>query len=328
MHELISVSIDKSGKMVKTDYSFESAEKLDNVIQHIVASHNRIVNESNPIVDARMPDGSRVNIVLPPIAINGPVITIRKFPKMDFTMDKFIEMGTITGEAAHFLQILVEAKYNVFISGGTGSGKTTFLNVLSGFIPSGERIITIEDSAELRIQGIDNIVRLETRNANLEGDGEITMSDLIKSSLRMIPSRIIIGEIRGGEALDMIQAMNTGHDGSLSTGHANSAMDMINRLETLILTARDFPMEAVKRQVGSAIDIMIHLGRLKDRTRRVMEISEVCFEKDEIVLNKLYEFDEEVRNDGCVYEGRLVRTKNQMRYTDKLKRAGFSYEKI
>lgn len=243
-------------------------------------------------------------------------------------MDKFIEMGTITGEAAHFLQVLVEAKYNVFISGGTGSGKTTFLNVLSGFIPSGERIITIEDSAELRIQGIDNIVRLETRNANLEGDGEITMSDLIKSSLRMIPSRIIIGEIRGGEALDMIQAMNTGHDGSLSTGHANSAMDMINRLETLILTARDFPMEAVKRQVGSAIDIMIHLGRLKDRTRRVMEISEVCFEKDEIVLNKLYEFDEEVRNDGCVYEGRLVRTKNQMRYTDKLKRAGFSYEKI
>ena len=266
-----NIFIDKSGKMVKTDYSFESAEKLDNVIQHIVASHNRIVNESNPIVDARMPDGSRVNIVLPPIAINGPVITIRKFPKMDFTMDKFIEMGTITGEAAHFLQILVEAKYNVFISGGT---------------------------------------------------------DLIKSSLRMIPSRIIIGEIRGGEALDMIQAMNTGHDGSLSTGHANSAMDMINRLETLILTARDFPMEAVKRQVGSAIDIMIHLGRLKDRTRRVMEISEVCFEKDEIVLNKLYEFDEEVRNDGCVYEGRLVRTKNQMRYTDKLKRAGFSYEKI
>lgn len=323
-----NIFIDKSGKMVKTDYSFESAEKLDNVIQHIVASHNRIVNESKPIVDARMPDGSRVNIVLPPIAINGPVITIRKFPKMDFTMDKFIEMGTITGEAAHFLQILVEAKYNVFISGGTGSGKTTFLNVLSGFIPSGERIITIEDSAELRIQGIDNIVRLETRNANLEGDGEITMSDLIKSSLRMIPSRIIIGEIRGGEALDMIQAMNTGHDGSLSTGHANSAMDMINRLETLILTARDFPMEAVKRQVGSAIDIMIHLGRLKDRTRRVMEISEVCFEKDEIVLNKLYEFDEEVRNDGCVYEGRLVRTKNQMRYTDKLKRAGFSYEKI
>lgn len=311
------IYIDKNGVMQASGLRFDSPEKLENIIQHIVAGHNRVVNETNPIVDVRMEDGSRVNIVLPPVAINGPAITIRKFPKLDFTMDRYIEMGTISHEAAKFLKTAVIAGYNIFISGGTGSGKTTFLNVLSGYIPRTERIITIEDSAELRIQGIDNIVRLETRNANLEGKNEITMSDLIKSSLRMIPSRIIVGEVRGVEALDMMQAMNTGHDGSLSTGHANSAKDMISRLETLVLTARDFPMEAIRRQIASALDIIVHLGRRRDRERRVLEISEVLYSDREIVLNPLFQYD-----DGAGDGGRLVKTENHMQNTEKLVRKG------
>lgn len=310
------IYIDKNGVMQPSGLRFETAEKLEDVIQHIVAGHNRVVNETNPIVDVRLGDGSRVNIVLPPVAINGPAITIRKFPKADFTMEKYIDMGTISGEAADFLKTLVRAGYNIFISGGTGSGKTTFLNVLSGFIPETERIITIEDSAELRIQGKDNIVRLETRNANLEGKNEITMSDLIKSSLRMIPSRIIVGEVRGVEALDMMQAMNTGHDGSLSTGHANSAQDMISRLETLVLTAKDFPLQAIRRQIASALDIIVHLGRLRDRTRRVIEISEILYSDGDIILNPLFTYE-----DG-EDKGSLVKTENTMKNIGKLKRMG------
>lgn len=310
------IYVDKGGVMQASGYYFETKEKLENVIQQIVAGHNRIVNETSPIVDVRMQDGSRVNVVLPPVAINGPILTIRKFPKRDFTMDKYIEMNTLSVEAGEFLDGLVKSKYNIFISGGTGTGKTTFLNVLSGCIPKEERVITIEDSAELRIQGINNIVRLETRNANLEGKNEITMSDLIKSSLRMIPSRIVVGEVRGIEAFDMIQAMNTGHDGSLSTGHANSAMDMLIRLETLMLMAKDFPLQAVRRQIASAIDIVIHLGRLRDRTRKVMEISEVLYEDGEYVLNRLFEYEENVNG------GNLVRTGNNLVNDVKMKKAG------
>lgn len=310
------IYVDKGGVMQASGYYFETKEKLENVIQQIVAGHNRIVNETSPIVDVRMQDGSRVNVVLPPVAINGPILTIRKFPKRDFTMDKYIEMNTLSVEAGEFLDGLVKSKYNIFISGGTGTGKTTFLNVLSGCIPKEERVITIEDSAELRIQGINNIVRLETRNANLEGKNEITMSDLIKSSLRMIPSRIVVGEVRGVEAFDMIQAMNTGHDGSLSTGHANSAMDMLIRLETLMLMAKDFPLQAVRRQIASAIDIVIHLGRLRDRTRKVMEISEVLYEDGEYVLNRLFEYEENVNG------GNLVRTGNNLVNDVKMKKAG------
>ena len=309
------IYIDKKGVMQPSGLRFETCEKLENVIQHIVSGHNRVVNETNPIVDVRMEDGSRVNIVLPPVAVDGPALTIRKFPKSDFTMDRYVEMGAISCEAADFLKTAVKAGYNIFISGGTGSGKTTFLNVLSAFIPVTERVITIEDSAELRIQGIDNIVRLETRNANLEGKNEITMSDLIKSSLRMIPSRIIVGEVRGSEALDMMQAMNTGHDGSLSTGHANSAQDMISRLETLVLMAKDFPIQAIRRQIASAIDIIVHLGRLRDRSRKVLEISEVLYCDGEVVLNPLFEYC-----DGAETENILFKTDNVMKKTGKLLR--------
>jgi len=311
------IYVDKKGVMQPTGYCFDSVEKLEDVIQKIVAGHNRVVNESNPIVDVRMNDGSRVNVVLPPVAINGPIITIRKFPKQDFTMERYLEMNTLSEEAATFLKKIVKSRYNIFVSGGTGTGKTTFLNVLSGCIPLDERIITIEDSAELRIQGVNNIVRLETRNANLEGRNEITMSELIRSSLRMIPSRIIVGEVRGIEAFDMIQAMNTGHDGSLSTGHANSAIDMLLRLETLLLMAKEFPLQAVRRQIASAIDIVIHLGRLRDRSRRVMEISEVLYENGEYILNKLFEYEEDDKGAGM-----LKRTGNVLVNDSKLKKAG------
>ncbi len=303
---------EKKGVIYRYCREFSSISNLFNIIQHIVAGHNRIVNESEPIVDVRLNDGSRVNIVLPPVALNGPVITIRKFPKNDFTLERLIEIGSITYEAADFLKKLVAAKYNIFISGGTGTGKTTFLNALSNYIPSGERIVTIEDSAELRIQGIDNIVRLETRNANFEGSNEISMRALIKSSLRMRPDRIIVGEVRGEETLDMLQAMNTGHDGSISTGHANSPADMLARLETLILMTGNMPLVAIRRQIGSAIDILIHLGRMKDGGRRVLDISEVMYD-DGIALNGLFEYDDA--------KG-LVRTANDMRNRSKLERYG------
>ena len=285
----------------------ESEDRLRNVIQQIVSSCNRIVNETVPIVDARLEDGSRVNVVLPPIALNGAVMTIRKFPREFFTMDKLIEMKSITAEAAAFLKRLVKAKYNIFISGGTGSGKTTFLNALSHDIPKSERIITIEDSAELQLQEIPNLVRLETRNANTEGAKAITIRDLIKSALRMRPDRIIVGEVRGSEAIDMLQALNTGHDGSLSTGHANSSRDMLSRLETMVLMGMELPLAAVRRQIASGVDLIVHLGRLRDKTRRVLEITEILgFEDGEIVTKPIYQF-EEIGEEKEKVVGKLVK---------------------
>ncbi len=314
------IFIEKNGRIYPSDKSFETVEKLEDVVQQIVSHSNRIINEACPIVDSRLPDGSRVNIVLSPIAMEGPIITIRKFPQKPITMERLIELESISTEVASFLKKLVVAGYNIFISGGTGSGKTTFLNVLSNFIPSNERIITIEDSAELQIRNIPNLVRLEVRNANSEGGNEITIRDLIKTSLRMRPSRIIVGEVRDAAAIDMLQALNTGHDGSLSTGHANSPSDMLSRLETLVLLGEAIPLMAVRRQIASAIDIIVHLGRLRDRSRRLLEIAEVldCRE-GEIQLNTLYEFVEEGEVDGKV-RGKLI-IHNELKNKEKLKRA-------
>lgn len=266
------IFIEKSGKLIELEERFESEEKLQDVIQRIVALAGREVNQANPIVDTRLPDGSRVNVVLPPISLKGSIVTIRKFSKEPMTVEKLIQYGSITPEIAEVLKLLVRAKYNIFICGGTGSGKTTFLNAISNFIPSDERVITIEDSAELQIANVDNLVSLETRNANTAGVGAITIRDLIKSALRMRPDRIVVGEVRGAEALDMLQAMNTGHDGSLSTGHANSTRDMLSRLETMVLTgAEGLPLDAVRQQIASAVDIIVHLSRLRDRSRKTME---------------------------------------------------------
>ena len=315
------IFIEKKGRL---DKKFESQRKLEDVIQRIVGLAGREVNQANPICDTRLPDGSRVNVVLPPIALCGPTITIRKFSKEPMTINKLIEYGSITQEIADKLELLVKAKYNIFISGGTGSGKTTFLNALSNFIPKDERIITIEDSAELQIAGIDNLVSLETRNANASGAGQVTIRDLIKSSLRMRPERIIVGECRGGEALDMLQAMNTGHDGSLSTGHANSTEDMLSRLETMVLQGADgLPIEAIKQQIASAVDIIIHLSRLRDKSRKTMAITEVVGIKNgEIELNPLYEFKEDENSTMDKVSGRLVRTGNPLKNDYKLKLSG------
>ena len=268
------IFIERNGKTQAWERRFEKPEQLEDIIQQIVGRVNRVVNVSSPIVDARLEDGSRVHIVLPPVSLNGPVVTIRKFPE-PITMEKLIRFGAVTEEAAGFLKELVGAGYNIFISGGTNSGKTTFLNALSSFIPPQERVITIEDSAELQITQVPNLVRLETRNANTEGEGEITMSQLIRASLRMNPTRIIVGEVRGRETLDMLQAMNTGHDGSLSTGHGNSARDMLSRLETMVLMAAELPLPAIRSQIASALDIMVHLGRLRDGSRKVLSIAEI-----------------------------------------------------
>lgn len=315
------IFIEKNGAIERYQQCFASKSKLEDIVQQIVSGHNRVVNESTPVADVRLDDGSRVNVVLPPVAINGPIVTIRKFPKQDFTLDKFIETQSITKEAAEFLKMLVRAKYNIFISGGTGSGKTTLLNALSEHIPSDERIITIEDSAELKLQGVGNLVRLEARTANVEGKNEVSIRELIRSSLRMRPDRIIVGEVRGEEVLDMLQAMQTGHDGSISTGHANSSTDMISRLETLVIMAKDFPLQAVKRQIGSALDILIHLGRMRDKSRRVLEINEVLYKNGDIELNKLYEFS----GDPCSSNiGELVRTNNDMVKIGKMIRAGIN----
>lgn len=324
-----NIFVEKSGRLFRLDQVFESQRQLEDIIQRIVGLAGREVNQSNPIVDTRLKDGSRVNVVLPPIALCGPTITIRKFSKTPMTIEKLIGYGSISREIADKLQTLVKAKYNIFISGGTGSGKTTFLNALSNFIPSNERVITIEDSAELQIKGIDNLVSLETRNANISGAGEVTMRDLIKSSLRMRPERIVVGEVRGGEALDMLQAMNTGHDGSLSTGHANSTKDMLSRLETMVLTgAAGLPLEAIRQQIASALDIIIHLSRLRDHSRKTMEIMEVVgYEKGEIVLNPLYVFEEDESSTLEKVSGSLKRTKNDLVNDFKLKLAGY-YEKI
>ena len=299
------IFMEKAGVVTRLEKRFASRQKLEDVVQQIVAGSNRIVNEANPIVDARLPDGSRVNVVLAPIALNGPIVTIRKFPKEAMTMERLRKFEAISEEAADFLEQAVKARYNIFISGGTGSGKTSMLNALAQHIPAGERVITIEDNAEIQIRGIENLVRLEARNANVEGTGEISIRDLIKSALRMRPDRIVVGEVRGSEAIDMLQAMNTGHDGSLSTGHANSTKDMFSRLETMVLMGVDLPLSAVQRQIASAIDLVVHLGRLRDKSRKVLEISEVlAYEEGEIKVQSLYRFEETGRKDGKV-QGRL-----------------------
>ena len=309
-----NIFVERDGKLYEWDKKFESKEKLEDVIQQIVAGCNRSVNESSPIVDARLKNGARVNVVLAPIALNGPIVTIRRFPDKPISMDDLINFGAISTEAVEYLKKLVKAKYNIIISGGTGSGKTTFLNALSNYIPKDERLITIEDSAELQIQGVSNLVRLETRNANVEGCKEITIRDLIKSSLRMRPDRIVVGEVRGSEAIDMIQAMNTGHDGSLSTGHANSAADMLSRLETMILMGMELPLAAIRGQLASGIDIIVHLGRLRDKSRKVLQVVEILgYEDGEIKTNVIYEFKEEGEKDGRVIgklckEGKLFKT--------------------
>lgn len=296
------IFVEKGGVLTRWGHCFESKEKLKDVIQQIVAGCNRVVNEASPIVDARLSNGSRVNIVMDPIALNGPIVTIRRFPDKPINMEQLVGNHSITANVAEFLKTLVKAKYNIFISGGTGSGKTTFLNVLSGFIPKDERIITIEDSAELQLQGLQNLVRLETRNSNVEGCLEITMRQLIKSSLRMRPDRIIVGEVRGAEAADMITCLNTGHEGSLSTGHANSAKDMLARLETMILMGMSIPLEAIRRQIASGIDVLVHLGRLRDGSRKVLEVVEIVgYENGEFILNPLYGFEEvKVEGSGSV----------------------------
>lgn len=292
---------EKQGRIIAWDKCFRSREKLEDVIQQIVGTNNRVVNEYSPIVDARLADGSRVNIVLEPIAIDGSCISIRKFPKEPITMEKMIGFGSVSRELVEFLQQLVEARYNIFISGGTGSGKTTFLNALSSFIPVDERIVTIEDSAELQIRNIPNLVRLETRNDNMETGNGITIRDLIKTALRMRPDRIIVGEIRGAEALDMLQAMNTGHDGSLSTGHANSCRDMLKRIETMVLMGMELPLTAVQAQIAAGIDILVHLGRMRDRSRKVLDVMEISgYEDHEICLNPLYRFRETGNGEGKV----------------------------
>ena len=322
------IFIEQNGRLFKLDKQFESQRRLEDVIQRIVGLAGREVNQANPICHPRLPDGSRVNVVLPPIALCGPVLTIRKFSKTPMTIEKLISYGSITQEIADKLELLVRAKYNIFISGGTGSGKTTFLNALSNYIPKDERVITIEDSAELQIEGVENLVSLETRNANASGAGQITIRDLIKSSLRMRPERIIVGEVRGGEALDMLQAMNTGHDGSLSTGHANSTQDMLSRLETMVLQGSSgLPLEAIRQQIASALDIIIHLSRLRDKSRRTMEITEVVgYENGKILLNPLYVFEEDENSTLEKVSGSLKRTNNPMKNDFKLRISGFKAE--
>ena len=303
-----NIFIEKDGRVFKTAKRFDTKEKLEDVIQQIVAGCNRSVNEASPIQDARLSTGERVNIVLSPIALNGPIVTIRRFPDKPITMDRLVEIGSLTKEAAGFLKALVEAKYNIFISGGTGSGKTTFLNALSQYIPEDERIITIEDSAELKILGIENLVSLETRTKNSEGCNPIDIRDLIRSALRMRPDRVIVGEVRGAEAIDMLQAMNTGHDGSMSTGHGNSSKDMLSRLETMVLSGMDIPIHAIRNQIESGIDIFVHLGRTRDKRRRVMEISETNgIEGGEIKLHRLFEVrdGELVKVDSLINDRKL-----------------------
>lgn len=323
-----NIFIEQNGRLFKLEKQFESQRRLEDVIQRIVGLAGREVNQANPICDTRLPDGSRVNVVLPPIALCGPTLTIRKFSKTPMTIEKLIAYGSITKEIADKLELLVKAKYNIFIAGGTGSGKTTFLNALSNYIPKDERVITIEDSAELQITGVQNLVSLETRNANASGAGQITIRDLIKSSLRMRPERIVVGEVRGGEALDMLQAMNTGHDGSLSTGHANSTEDMLSRLETMVLQgAAGLPLEAIRQQIASAVDIIIHLSRLRDKSRKTMEITEVVgYEDGKIILNPLYVFEEDENSTLTKVSGSLKRTSNPMKNDYKLRLSGFRDE--
>lgn len=316
------IFIEKEGRLQQWQTAFESEDKLLDVIQQIVAKANRVVNESSPIVDARL-FGSRVHVVLPPVALNGPILTIRRFGKIPLLIPELLRLGSVSQEIGTFLEKLVIAGYNIFISGGTGSGKTTFLNALSSFIPRTERIITIEDSAELQIQGNDNLVRLETRNANVEGCKPVTIRDLIRASLRMRPDRIIVGEVRGAEAIDMLQALNTGHDGSLSTGHANSAADMIARLETMVLMGMELPLAAIRRQIAGGVDLIVHLGRLRDKSRRVLSVSEVVgYEQGEVLLSVIYEFQETGERNGKV-QGIWKKT-GSLVHTEKLQQAGIT----
>jgi pilus assembly protein CpaF len=318
-----NIFIEKHGRILRWDYGFDQVEVLEDMIQQIVSRINRSVNVSHPIADARLPDGARVHVVLPPVALDGPVVTIRKFPE-PITVERLIALGSLTREAAAFLEKMVKSGYNIFISGGTGSGKTSFLNAMSSFIPREERVITIEDSAELQIRQIPNLVRLETRNANAEGEGAITISDLIRAALRMRPDRLIVGEVRGAETLDMLQAMNTGHDGSLSTGHGNSPKDMLSRLETMTLLAADIPLPAVRSQIASALDLIVHLGRLRDKSRKVLEIAEIGGYVDgEIQLNTLFRFEEEPGDGSEAVVGQLKKT-GELRAEGKLRAAGYS----
>lgn len=312
-----NIFYEKAGMIYKFDGGFSSDDKMQDVIQQIVGRHNRVVNQASPIVDTRLSDGSRVNIVLSPISIEGSAICIRKFPEHPYSMNQLIDMGALSQEAAKFLEVLVEAKYNIFISGGTGSGKTTFLNALSQYIPDDERIITIEDSAELQLLNAENVVRLETRNANTEGVEAITIRDLIKTALRMRPDRIIVGECRGEETLDMLSAMNTGHDGSLSTGHANSCRDILSRLETMVIMGKELPIPAIRSQIASGIDIIVQLGRIRDKSRKVLEIAEVDgMEAGDIRLRTLYKYEIDKNN-----KGKLVGM-NQLIHKEKLIAAG------
>ena len=320
-----NIFVERAGKLSRLNQAFESEEQLLSIINQIVEGAGREVSTANPIVDTRLKNGSRVNVILRPISLKGPIVTIRKFSKIPMTMDTLVNIHhSIPQEVADKLRLLVNARYNIFISGGTGSGKTTFLNALSNYIPKDERIITIEDSAELQITGVDNLVSLETRNANTAGTGAISIRNLIKASLRMRPDRIVVGEVRGEEALDMLQAMNTGHDGSLSTGHANSARDMLSRLEIMVLTGADnLSLDAVRQQIASALDIIIHLSRLRDYSRKTIEITEVLGVKDgEYILNPIYRFEEDESTRPDKVSGRLVRTKNPFKNTEKLLRAG------
>ncbi|MCD7764666.1 MAG: CpaF family protein [Lachnospiraceae bacterium] len=318
------IYVERDGRLSRWDKCFYKKERLEDIAQQIVGRCNRIVNESVPIVDARLENGARVNIVMPPVALNGPVITIRRFPDEPIRMEQLIRWGTISQEAVDFLRQLVCAGYNIFISGGTGSGKTTFMNALSNFIPKDERIITIEDNAELQLQGVQNLVRMEARSANAEGEKEITIRDLIRSSLRMRPDRILVGEVRGGETIDLLQALNTGHDGSISTGHANSPQDMLSRLETMVLMGMELPLRAVRRQIASGIDILVHVGRMRDKTRKVLQILEILgydSEKDEILTQTLYEFEEEKDKECETVIGKLQK-KGELQNRQKLERAG------
>lgn len=308
------IFVEQDGRLFRWEKSFDSQEKLGNIIQQMVAGCNRVVNEASPIVDARLENGSRVNVVLKPVALNGPVVTIRKFPEKPMDMQKLIELGALREDHSRFLEKLVLAGYNILISGGTGSGKTTFLNALSNYIPGEERVITIEDSAELQLVSIENLVRLETRNANAEGCLPITIRDLIRTALRMRPDRIIVGEVRGAEAVDLLQAMNTGHDGSLSTGHSNSAADLLSRLETMVLMGMDLPVAAIRQQIASAVDLIIHLGRLRDKSRKVLEITEVCgYEEPRVRLNPLFVYH---------YESGKLEKEGELENVAKLQAAG------
>lgn len=315
------IFVERAGVITRYEKAFSSEERLLTVIQHIVGDCNRRINAASPIVDARLQDGSRVNIVTRPVSLGGPVITIRRFPKRRIDMQRLIELESLDADVAKVLELLVQAKYNIFISGGTGSGKTTMLNVLTDFVPKEERIITIEDAAELQIRGVENLVRLEARMANLEGENEITIRDLIKTSLRMRPDRIIVGEVRDAAAIDMLAAMNTGHDGSISTGHANSAEDMLLRLETMVLMGLEIPLVAVRRQIASAVDVVIHVSRLRDRTRKVVKICEVIgMEYGEIKLSTLFEYQETGMKNGRVQGA--MRKIHDLIHMEKLASAG------